>query len=163
MMSFPNKKFRKSQNTLIKHVLNAGGALCCLNHQIDMGDISSLIQQGIAGEILLPIEVQPGASKSGLKGVNTWRGRLQIAVRSQPKRGAANDEVIQVLSKSLSVKKSNLTIVAGVTSRQKTMKIENAQLEDIQAKLTEILEVNENESPLDNVPELNSPLSAVTV
>ena len=106
-----------------------------------MGDITAIIQHGISGEIYLSIEVQPGATKSGLKGVNKWRGRLQVTVNSQPKRGAANEEVIQVLSDTLGIKKSNLSIVNGATSRQKNVKIENVKLLDIQAKLTEILEV----------------------
>lgn len=63
------------------------------------------------------------SSASGIAG--EFNGRLRIRLNSPPVDGAANKELIKLLSKSLKVAKSRIEIVRGETSRRKTVRIKN--------------------------------------
>jgi uncharacterized protein (TIGR00251 family) len=71
---------------------------------------------------LIPVRVTPRSSKPG---IGKWRegadGReeLEVQVRAAPADGAANEEVRRVLAKALDLAPSEVTIVAGQTSRHK--------------------------------------------
>ncbi len=73
---------------------------------------------------MLEIEVQPGAKRQGVIGVNDWRGKLSVAVRADAQKGKANNAVLHVLSTTLNIPKYQLKIVAGKTSRSKKVRIE---------------------------------------
>ena len=67
--------------------------------------------------ILLLLYIQPGASKSEVKGVHG--DRLKISVKAPPAEGAANEAVIEFLGKALKIPKSRIHLISGETSRQK--------------------------------------------
>ena len=69
--------------------------------------------------VQLDIYVQPGAKKTAIIGEHD--GRLKISVNQPPDKGRANEAVSEILSQVLNVAKSNVTIVRGHTSRQKTV------------------------------------------
>jgi hypothetical protein len=75
---------------------------------------------------LLSIRVTPRSSKPGVGG---WKsdpaGRpfLEVRVAAAPADGAANDEVIRLLAKSLGLPKSSLTLVGGQSSRLKRVDV----------------------------------------
>ena len=79
------------------------------------------------------ILVQPRASRAKLGPMHD--GRLKVAVTSPPVDGEANEAVIALFAKALGIPKSAVTIVAGQTSRRKTVKIERASPEAIAALL----------------------------
>lgn len=81
----------------------------------------------------LEILVQPRASRAKLGPMHD--GRLKVAVTSPPVDGEANEAVIALFAKALGIPKSAVTIVAGQTSRRKTVKIERASPEAIAALL----------------------------
>jgi uncharacterized protein (TIGR00251 family) len=70
----------------------------------------------------LALRVTPRSAKPGIGG---WRagadGReeLEVRVAAAPADGAANDELLKLLSKALGVSRSELTIISGETSRHK--------------------------------------------
>jgi hypothetical protein len=75
------------------------------------------------GEYLrLLVRVQPRSSRSGIEGIRD--GALRVAVHAPPDKGAANDELIKVLSKALGLPKSAFEIVSGGKSRNKEIRIE---------------------------------------
>jgi len=67
------------------------------------------------------VRVQPGASKNEIVGVQ--EDALKVRISAPPVQGKANKALISFLSKELGVKKSEIEIVSGHTSRIKTITI----------------------------------------
>lgn len=75
---------------------------------------------------LLEVRVIPRARQSAIsidKG-----GNLRIHLKSVPENGKANQELIQVIAKNLRIPLSDVTIVAGFSSRSKKVSIEGIDL-----------------------------------
>ncbi len=73
------------------------------------------------GNLIFNVRVVPRASKSEI--VGDLDGALKIRIASPPVDGAANAELIKVLSKKLNVAKNAVEIVGGQTSKQKQIRI----------------------------------------
>jgi uncharacterized protein (TIGR00251 family) len=73
------------------------------------------------GGITFDVLVQPRASRAKVGPVHD--GRLKIAVTSPPVDGEANAAVIELLARTLGVARSAVSVVAGATSRRKTVRI----------------------------------------
>lgn len=71
--------------------------------------------------IEIDVRVIPRAGRSGLAG--TREGALLVRLTAPPVEGAANEELIEVLAKTLGVPKRAVSIVAGDRSRQKRVRI----------------------------------------
>lgn len=71
--------------------------------------------------IVINVRVQPRSSKRGLDGVSG--DVLRVKLTSPPVDGAANEQLIEVLSEELGVKKSAFHIIRGISSRQKAVEI----------------------------------------
>jgi len=67
------------------------------------------------------VKVQPGASKDEIVGVQG--DALKIKINAPPLKGKANKALIDFLAKELAVKKSQIEILSGHTSRIKTIKV----------------------------------------
>jgi uncharacterized protein (TIGR00251 family) len=74
-----------------------------------------------AGETFLLAYIQPRASRSEFSGI--FRERLKIRINSPPVEGEANRECIDFLAKSLGVPKSDIKLLKGGQSREKTFVI----------------------------------------
>jgi len=74
-----------------------------------------------AGSVMFDILVQPRASRAKIGPVHD--GRLKVAVTSPPVDGEANAAVIELLAKTLGVARSAVEVVAGASSRRKTVRI----------------------------------------
>lgn len=74
-----------------------------------------------AGGTVLLAYVQPRAAKSGFSG--TFRGRLKIRLNSPPVEGEANRECVELLSKALGISRSEIKLLRGEKSREKTFLI----------------------------------------
>jgi len=61
---------------------------------------------------------------------------LQVKIAAPPVKGKANEELINYLSKVLGIKKSNIIIVKGQTSRNKVLSIEGISREDVLLKIS---------------------------
>ena len=105
----------------------------------DMGEVSTAISMD-ALDVLLAIEVQPGASRDCISGFNTWRGRLQVAVSSSPVDGKANDSVLDLLASELDISRASFSIRSGSTSRRKSIRISDITGEEIEIRLKGLLE-----------------------
>ena len=71
--------------------------------------------------IIIEVKVDPRASKKGIVGV--MDNILKVKLTAPPVGGAANEQLIELLADKYGVKKSNITILRGETSRRKTVKI----------------------------------------
>lgn len=56
--------------------------------------------------------------------VNTSRNLIRVYVKALPIKGEANKKVIEVLSKHFRVRKSDISIVAGLKSKLKIIEID---------------------------------------
>ncbi len=75
-------------------------------------------------DVTLQIRVTPGAAKNEISGI--WQGaeddtRLAVKVTAPPDKGKANAAIIKLLSTALGLPKSSISIIAGETSRLKTV------------------------------------------
>lgn len=75
------------------------------------------------GNLIFDVRVAPRASKSEIVGEHD--GALKIRIAAPPVDGAANAELIKILSKKLNVPKSEVEIIGGQTSKQKQVRINN--------------------------------------
>ena len=75
------------------------------------------------------MRVIPRASKSEIVGEHD--GALKIRIAAPPVDGAANIELVKVLSKEFGVSKSSVEIIGGQTSKTKQIKISKAAKEKI--------------------------------
>lgn len=83
--------------------------------------------------VRLTVQVQPNAKRSEVLGFEN--GVLRVKVSAPPVEGKANKGVIELLSKTLGIKKSSIEIQKGATSKRKVVLIEDITLADISARL----------------------------
>ncbi|HEY3215618.1 MAG TPA: DUF167 domain-containing protein [Candidatus Eisenbacteria bacterium] len=72
---------------------------------------------------MLPVRVQPGARKEGLVGF-TDDGALRLKVAAPPEGGRANQAVVELLAGLLKVKRRQVVVVRGMTSRSKWVRVD---------------------------------------
>lgn len=72
-------------------------------------------------QILLKIKVEPRSSKSEV--VGPYGDGLKVKLTSPPVEGKANKELIEVLAKKFGISKKNVEIIAGQSSKHKTVKL----------------------------------------
>jgi len=65
--------------------------------------------------------VQPGASKNEIVGIQ--EDALKLRISAPPVQGKANSKLIQFLAKQLGVKRSQVEILSGHTSKIKKIKV----------------------------------------
>ena len=87
--------------------------------------------------LVLPVRAQPRAKKNGPQGEHN--GALKVAVTAPPEDGRANKALIAVLAKVLKLKKSQIELLTGATSRDKTFLLREVTAEEIQDRMAEIL------------------------
>lgn len=73
------------------------------------------------GAVTFDVLVQPRASRAKLGPVHD--NRLKVAVTSPPVDGEANAAVIELIAKSLGVSRGAVEVVAGASSRRKTIRV----------------------------------------
>ena len=67
------------------------------------------------------IRAQPGARRSGVVGL--WNDHLKVAVRSPAEDGRANEELLDVVSEALGIRRSAVELLRGATARTKELGI----------------------------------------
>ena len=76
----------------------------------------------------------PRAGRSGFAGLRD--GALLVKLAAAPVDGAANDELIALLAKTLRIPKRDITIVSGERSRSKRIRIAGIAREQALSQLT---------------------------
>ncbi|MDP2167710.1 MAG: DUF167 domain-containing protein [Thermodesulfovibrionales bacterium] len=89
--------------------------------------------------IIISVRVEPRSSKRGIAGISSGspgEGRqLKVKLTAPPVGGAANEQLIEVLSEAFGVKKSAIRILKGLSSKNKVVEIEGAGEADIEVVL----------------------------
>jgi uncharacterized protein len=70
-----------------------------------------------ADGVVLPVRAQPSARRTGVRGQQD--GMLGVGVTQPAEKGKANKALVAVLAKELGLRKSQLTLLAGETARNK--------------------------------------------
>jgi len=83
------------------------------------------------------VRVQPGASKNEITGVQ--EDALKVRIIAPPVQGKANKVLIQFLAKQLTVKRSQVEILSGHTSRIKTIHIVGQGTEKLQQLIDSLI------------------------
>lgn len=73
------------------------------------------------GAVTFDVLVQPRASRAKVGPLHD--GRLKVAVTSPPVDGEANAAVIELIAKTLGVPRGAVEVIAGASSRRKTLKV----------------------------------------
>ena len=82
--------------------------------------------------VLVALRVTPKASRDKIDGVADQADGskvLKVMVTAVPEDGKANDAVIKLLSKAWKIPRTHMQVVAGQTSRSKTLLIQDGDLD----------------------------------
>ena len=82
-------------------------------------------------QVTFEVLVQPRASRARIGPRHD--GRIKIAVTAPPVDGEANAAVIDVVAKALGVPRGAVEVIAGATSRRKTLRVTGATAAQIEA------------------------------
>jgi hypothetical protein len=87
--------------------------------------------------VILAVRVIPRSPRSKIDG---RRGdAILVRLAAPPVEGAANDDLIDLLSREFHLPKRQITIVSGATARDKRVEITGLSDVEIQARLSDIL------------------------
>jgi uncharacterized protein len=85
----------------------------------------------------LPVRAQPGAKKRGVLGEHG--GALKMAVTAPPQDGRANQALTEMLRELLGVRRSQVELLSGETSRDKRFLIRGVSKAELEAKVAALL------------------------
>jgi uncharacterized protein (TIGR00251 family) len=85
---------------------------------------------------ILPVRAQPGARKSGLLGEQA--GWLKVAVTAPPEDGRANKAIVELLRDVLNLKRSQIELLSGQSSRQKRILIRGISKAELEGRLSAV-------------------------
>lgn len=88
----------------------------------------------------LTVHVLPRASRSEIAG---WReGALRVRLTAPPVDGAANNALTDFLASTLGVRRAEVMLISGHTSRTKVVQVSEMTDEDLRARLEALLPEN---------------------
>ena len=86
---------------------------------------------------VVSVRAQPGARNNRIVGEHG--GAIKVAVTAPPDRGRANAAIADVLAKALGCKTSQIELLAGPTSRNKTFLIRGTKPDQLRSRIKELL------------------------
>jgi uncharacterized protein (TIGR00251 family) len=86
---------------------------------------------------VLPVRAQPGARKAGVLGEQG--GALKVAVTAPPEDGRANKALTEALRELLGLKRSQVELLSGQTSRDKKFLIRGLSRDELASRLAELV------------------------
>jgi uncharacterized protein (TIGR00251 family) len=90
-------------------------------------------------ETKISVRVTPGASRNA---VTAFRdGVWHVKVAAPPVEGKANERLIEFLSRTLGIRKSNLSVIKGQTSRSKLICVSGLAQKEITLRLSAVIDV----------------------
>lgn len=88
----------------------------------------------------LKVRVQPNARRSEIVG---WDGEvLRVRVAAAPVKGKANAELVDFLAETLGVRRSQVAILRGATSRDKVVGIDGMASAEVRARLLPLTSIS---------------------
>jgi uncharacterized protein (TIGR00251 family) len=89
--------------------------------------------QQSGADVLLPIAVQPRASRDAVAGLHG--NALKLRLTAPPVEGAANAACLRVLADLLGVSRARLSIVTGAKARLKLIRITDMSIEALRTQM----------------------------
>jgi len=86
--------------------------------------------------VILPVRAQPGARKTGILGEQA--GALKVAVTAPPEDGRANKALFEVLREALELKRSQVELLSGQTSRDKRFLVRGITAVELQRRVARL-------------------------
>jgi len=90
-----------------------------------------------ADGLVLAVRAQPGARRAGVQGEQN--GALKVAVTAPPEDGRANQALLEQLRRALGLKRSQLELIGGQTSRDKRFLIRGLSRTELETRLAALL------------------------
>ena len=87
--------------------------------------------------LIVPIRAQPGAKRVGVLGEQA--GSLKLAVTAPPQDGRANKALLELLRNVLDLKRSQVELFSGETSREKRFLVRGVSRTELEMRLTALL------------------------
>lgn len=87
--------------------------------------------------VILELDISAGSKETAIKGYNPWRKRIEIRLSERAQKGKANAELMFFLSNLFKVHSRDVELISGSTNSKKSVKIIQAQAEDILKILTD--------------------------
>ena len=84
-------------------------------------------------DVLIRVKAVPGASREEIAG--PLGDRLKVRVSAPPEGGQANKAVCRVIASALGVKPKQVSIEAGRSSPEKTIRVENCDVATVERLL----------------------------
>jgi uncharacterized protein (TIGR00251 family) len=81
--------------------------------------------------VRVDVHVQPRSSRSEIVGLHG--AALKVRLQAPPVEGAANEALVSLLAERLNVPRRAVRVVAGATSRTKTVEIEGTTEDEVRA------------------------------
>jgi uncharacterized protein (TIGR00251 family) len=79
------------------------------------------------------VHVQPGARTSEIQGVRN--GVVYVRVAAPPREGRANRALLELMARTMAVKKGDLEIIRGHTSRDKVVAVQGITSAEVMQRL----------------------------
>jgi uncharacterized protein (TIGR00251 family) len=83
--------------------------------------------------VIVPVRAKPGARQNALLGEHG--GALRVSVSAAPEQGKANEAIVGVLADAWKLKRGQITLVSGASSRSKRFLIRGVTAEAIRERL----------------------------
>jgi uncharacterized protein (TIGR00251 family) len=88
--------------------------------------------------LILPVRARPGARRAGVQGEQN--GALRVAVTAPPEDGRANQALLEALREALALKRSQVRLLSGPTSRDKRFLIRGVARAELEKRLAALVE-----------------------
>jgi len=82
----------------------------------------------------LVVRVHPWAKKNAVIGLHD--GALKLSLNAPPVDGKANEALIAFIAEQINVPRSKIALIAGATSRSKTLRITGKSAAEVEAALS---------------------------
>lgn len=86
-----------------------------------------------AAGVVLPVRAHAGARRNELRIAED--GILRVSVTQAPEKGKANKAIVELLSRKLGLKKSQVELIAGDTTQQKRFLLRDISVEEVARRL----------------------------
>jgi uncharacterized protein len=90
---------------------------------------------------VLPVRAQPGSRRNEIRGQQD--GALKVSVTQSPEKGKANKAIVELLGKTLSLRKSQIELLCGETSHHKQFLIRLISPDELAGRIEKLLEEKE--------------------
>lgn len=83
--------------------------------------------------VIVPVKAQPGARRNGVAGEHA--GALKVQVTQAPEDGKATEAVLELLADVLHIRRAQVKLLSGATSRHKRFLVSGLSLTDVANRL----------------------------